>query len=162
MMSPTSDSANQAVRPASVEDVPGIYHLIAYHAVRGNLLPRSKQEIEQDIGDFYVIEQAGRVVACGALEIFSADLGEVRSLVVDDEYKKFGYGRRVTEHLIQQATLKGLRQVMALTYVPGFFIALGFKKIDFTELPEKVIQICKKCYKYNSCDETAVLLTLPP
>ena len=49
---------------------------------------------------------------------------------------------------------------MALTYVPAFFHKLGFKTVPMETLPEKVWGVCIKCYKYNKCDETAVLLEL--
>lgn len=155
-----TDKPLPTVRPAVLEDATDIHHLIGYNAVRGNLLPRSRHEIALNINDFFVIEIDGKIAACAAIEIFSAELGEVRSVVVDDEYKKFGFGRRIIEHLINEAKQRGLRQVIALTYIPGFFNSMGFENIDFSELPEKVRQICKKCYKYNSCDETAVMLKL--
>jgi hypothetical protein len=47
---------------------------------------------------------------------------------------------------------------MALTYVPTFFHKLGFETVAMDTLPEKVWGgVCVKCYKYNNCDETAVL-----
>jgi amino-acid N-acetyltransferase len=47
---------------------------------------------------------------------------------------------------------------MALTYVPEFFHKLGFRTVPKDMLPEKVWGVCVKCYKYNNCDEIAVLL----
>ena len=49
---------------------------------------------------------------------------------------------------------------MALTYVPGFFGRLGFEVVSKDDLPEKVWQVCVKCYKFNRCDEIAVMLRL--
>ena len=49
---------------------------------------------------------------------------------------------------------------MALTYVPEFFHKLEFRTVPKESLPEKVWGICVKCYKFNNCDETAVLLEL--
>jgi len=145
------------VRPAVIADVPAIYALLDSYAQMGNLLPRSLHELYRHLRDFFVIEIDGKVVACGALEIFTEDLGEVRSLVVADEYKGKGLGHVLVERIIQEARQLGLYRLMALTYVPEFFHHLGFKTVAKNTLPEKVWGICIKCYKYNNCDEVAVL-----
>ena len=100
------------------------------------------------------------MVVCGALEIFTDKLGEVRSLVVADEVKGKGIGRLLVQRIIEETRMLGLKRLMALTYVPGFFHKLGFKTVSKDMLPEKVWGICIKCYKYNNCDEIAVLLEL--
>lgn len=148
------------VRPAAIGDVPVIHHLLEVYAQQGNLLPRTMSELYRHLRDFFVIELDGKVVACGALEIFTEDLGEVRSLVVDDAYQGRGLGRLLVERIVEEARAIGLRRLMALTYVPGFFHKLGFQTVPKETLPEKVWSVCVKCYKFNSCDETAVLKVL--
>jgi len=148
------------VRPAAIGDVPVIHHLLDIYAAQGNLLPRTLGELYRHLRDFFVIEIDGKVVACGALEIFTDDLGEVRSLVVDDAFKGQGLGRLLVERLIAEARAIGLKRLMALTYVPDFFHRLGFQTVPKDTLPEKVWSVCVKCYKYNHCDEIAVLLLL--
>ncbi len=148
------------VRPAAIGDVPVIHHLLEIYAAQGNLLPRTLSELYRHLRDFFVIEADGKVAACGALEIFTDDLGEVRSLVVDDAWKGKGLGRMLVERLIEEAQAIGLKRLMALTYVPEFFHKLGFKTVPKETLPEKVWSVCVKCYKYNSCDEIAVLRLL--
>jgi amino-acid N-acetyltransferase len=149
-----------SVRPAAIGDVPVIHHLLEQHAAQGNLLPRTMSELYRHLRDFFVIEVAGAVVACAALEIFTDDLGEVRSLVVDQAWQKHGFGRMLVERLVAEARTIGLRRLMALTYVPEFFHKLGFKTVPKETLPEKVWSVCIKCYKYNHCDEVAVLKEL--
>ncbi len=153
-------SAAPIIRPAAIDDVPYIHHLIEIYAAQGNLLPRPMSELYRHLRDFFVIETQGKVAACGALEIFTEALGEVRSLVVDDEFKGQGFGRMLVQRLIEEARAIGLRRLMALTYVAPFFHKLGFKTVAKDTLPEKVWGICVKCYKYNNCDETAVLLEI--
>jgi len=148
------------VRPAAIGDVPVIHHLLEIYAAQGNLLPRTLSELYRHLRDFFVIEVEGRVAACGALEIFTDDLGEVRSLVVDDTWKGKGLGRMLVERLIEEARAIGLKRLMALTYVPEFFHKLGFETVPKDTLPEKVWSVCVKCYKYNHCDEIAVLKRL--
>jgi amino-acid N-acetyltransferase len=123
----------------------------------GNLLPRSRQEITDNIDLFRVAEANGGVIGCGALEIFTPDLAEIRSLVVDQSRKGTGIGRRLVECLVDDARDRGHKRLMALTYVPGFFHRLGFETVSRDSLPEKVWGICVRCYKFNHCDEIAVL-----
>jgi amino-acid N-acetyltransferase len=154
------ESSAPVVRPAAIGDVPYIHHLLEVYAAQGNLLPRTMSELYRHLRDFFVVEIDGKVSACGALEIFTENLGEVRSLVVDDDFKGRGFGRLLVERIIEEARVIGLSRLMALTYVAPFFHKLGFKTVAKDTLPEKVWGICVKCYKYNHCDETAVLLEL--
>lgn len=148
------------IRAATIADVPTIHHLLETYAAKGNLLPRSIGELYRHLRDFFVIELNGKIAAIGALEIFTEDLGEVRSLVVAEEFERRGLGRLMVERIIAEARQIGLRRLMALTYVPVFFHKLGFKTVGIDTLPEKVWGVCVKCYKFNNCDETAVVLEL--
>jgi amino-acid N-acetyltransferase len=160
----TERPAIPKVRAAKIADVPLIHHFLEIYATKGNLLPRTMNEIYRHLRDFFVIEIGGQVAAIGALEIFTEDLGEVRSLVVAEEYERRGLGRLMVQRIIAEARQLGLRRLMALTYVPEFFHKLGFVTVSMDTLPEKVWNVCIKCYKYNQCDEVAVLYNLnrPP
>lgn len=164
MHAPQPESAAPAttalVRPAAIADVPEIHHLLEIYSSQGNLLPRSMSELYRHLRDFFVVDIDGRPVGCGALEIFTENLGEVRSLVVADEYKGRGFGRMLVERIVEEARVIGLKRIMALTYVPEFFHKLGFQTVPKDTLPEKVWSVCVKCYKYNHCDEIAVLREL--
>lgn len=153
-------ATSPVLRPAAIGDVPEIHHLLEQYAAQGNLLPRTMNELYRHLRDFFVAEVSGRVAGCGALEIFTESLGEIRSLVVHDDFKGQGLGRLLVERLIEEARRIGLKRLMALTYVPVFFHKLGFTTVPKDTLPEKVWGICVKCYKYNHCDEIAVLIEL--
>jgi amino-acid N-acetyltransferase len=148
--------AAATVRPATVSDAERIHALIESYSRLGKLLPRSKAEILRRIRDFFVIDRRGEVLGCGALEVFSRELGEIRSLVIDERHRGEGLGRLLAEHLIAEARRLGLTRMMALTYVPEFFHNLGFETVPKSALPEKVWGVCIKCYKYEQCDEIAV------
>ena len=159
-LNPATQSAVSTIRPAAIGDVPYIHHLLEIYAAQGNLLPRTMNELYRHLRDFFVVEMNGQVAGCGALEIFTESLGEVRSLVVDDAWKGRGFGRMLVQRIIEEARAIGLKRLMALTYVAPFFHKLGFTTVAKDTLPEKVWGICVKCYKFNNCDETAVLLEL--
>lgn len=146
------------VREAKHEDIPQIQVLLNHYAGMGDLLPRSKDDIINNLEHFRVIEDDGQVIACGSLEHFTDELAEVRSLMVNEEIKGRGLGRSIVETLIEIAEQRNVKRLMALTYVPEFFHKLGFKTVDKAIFPEKIWGICVNCYKFHNCDEIAVLL----
>ena len=149
-----------AVSQAQESDVGGIQILLNHYASMGELLPRTKTDIIANLEHFRVIRENDEVIACGALENFTPELAEVRSLMVNDTIKNRGLGRRIVLELLKIAEQRQVKRVMALTYVPIFFHKLGFKTVDKSIFPEKVWGICVNCYKFNNCDEIAVLRKL--
>lgn len=154
------DAASDQVRPANTEDVGGIQALLNHYAAMGDLLPRTKNDIISNIEHFRVIERDGEIIACGSLENFTKELAEVRSLMVNENIKGAGLGRKIVTTLIDMAYARGVERLMALTYVPHFFHKLGFETVDKNTFPEKVWGICVNCYKFENCDEIAVLKKL--
>lgn len=153
----TLPGATTAVREARREDVGAISGLLVEYARMGNILPRPKADIVRNIDLFRVAETDTRVTGCGALEIFTPELAEIRSLVVAKDHKGTGTGRLLVEHLVRDARARGHRRLMALTYVPAFFHRMGFETVSRHDFPEKVWGICVTCYKFHRCDEVAVL-----
>jgi len=149
---------------ATMADSDQIAGLLLHYSKMGNLLPRTKDDIEQYIDNFYVIRDPGsknnEVVACGALEHFSDELAEIRSLVVNPDQHGKGLGRILVERLIELAKERKVSRLMALTYSVGFFEKLNFQVVDKSIFPEKIWGVCISCYKFKNCDETAVLLKL--
>lgn len=148
------------VRKANTTDVPAIAQLVNTFAGKGELLPLEPQELHGRIGDFYVCELDGQIAGVCALFVYGADLAEIRSLAVQPECEGKGIGRAVTEACIAAAKTLPIRRVFALTYKPGFFERLGFHVVDRLTLPEKVWKDCRRCIKWDYCDEVAVLLEL--
>ena len=145
------------VRPASIDDVKGIQILLNHYASMGDLLPRTKSDIIDNIDHFRVIEHEQQIIACGSLENFTPELAEIRSLMVASEIKRGGLGRMIVDVLTEMAIERKVSRLMALTYVPEFFHKLGFKTVNKEIFPEKIWGICVNCYKFKNCDETAVL-----
>jgi len=148
------------LRLATIGDARAIHELLVYYSSRGNLLPRTHENICRHIRDFVVLEEAGKIIASGALEVMSENLGEIRSLVVAPDQQRRGLGQQVAIELITLAKKIGLQRVMALTYVPAFFTQLEFLEVERDSLPEKIWLVCVKCYKFDRCDEIAVIRQL--
>jgi len=62
------------VRPASIDDVKGVQVLLNHYASMGDLLPRTKSDIIDNIDHFRVIEHEQQIIACGSLENFTPEL----------------------------------------------------------------------------------------
>ena len=158
-MSQVSQAPDHVVA-ASSDDVASIQKLLNHYASMGDLLPRTKSDIIANLEHFRVIKRSGNVIACGSLEHFTKELAEVRSLMVAADIKGSGLGRKIVQELINTAKQRGVGRVMALTYVPEFFHKLGFITVNKDIFPEKIWGICVNCYKFDNCDEIAVLLKL--
>lgn len=147
-------------RPATVEDVEVLYHLIQGYAEKGIMLPRSREALVRLIGTFVVAEVDGVIAGCGSLCQLGKDLVEIRSLGMTDGYKGLGIGSKLVDKLIEQAQAQGLTKVMALTYADNFFVKNGFEVVNKEIFPEKVWTDCVNCPKQQNCDEIAVLKVL--
>jgi len=145
------------IRKARAEDVPAIQKLVAFFAVRGELLPRTLNELYQHLRDFFVCELHGEVVGIAALSLYWEDLAEVRSLAVQEGQGGKGLGAALVHACLDEAARLGIRRVFALTYRPGFFEKLGFREIDKRELPQKIWKDCIRCAKFACCDEVALI-----
>jgi len=91
-------------REALLRDATQIHDLIASYSGDGTLLPRTLPEICENIRDFVVVENAGRILGCGALHLYGPHLAEVRSIAVRPEEKGVGGGRLLMKALLKQAS----------------------------------------------------------
>ena len=148
------------VRKARFQDVPGIHRLVSHYAAERLMLPRPLGDIYENVWEFTVAEEEGRVVGCGALRLYSNELAEIRSLCVDASLKSRGIGKQMVEELLHEAKVLGLQTVFALTIAPAFFEKLGFRHTPREKFPDKVWQDCLRCALYSCCNETALSVDL--
>ncbi len=148
------------VRKALISDAKAIHSLVNAFADEKAMLPRSLNEIYENIRDFIVCTNNGSVVGVAALHILWEDLAEIRSVAVAGKYQHRGIGKRLVRQSLREARALGIKRVFALTYNPGFFTGLGFRDIDKNTLPHKIWGECLKCHKFPECDESAVIIDL--
>ena len=148
------------IRKAFLTDIPDLLGLINSYASQGVMLPRTEFEMAENIRDFVVGIEDGRMVGCGALHFYTPYSGEVRSLAVEPGLKTRGIGRGIVEALEEEARFNELFDIFAFTYVAGFFRKLGFEEVDRGELPLKAWKDCMRCPKFQACDEIAMLKRL--
>jgi len=159
------------IRKALMRDVKHIHKLINGFAAEQVMLPRSLNEIYENVRDFFVCEQEGGTEAgvdeagaplfgAGALHVLWEDLAEVKSLAVAKAHQKNGAGRALIERCLTEARELGIKRVFSLTYVPGFFQHMGFREADKASLPHKIWGDCLHCPKFPDCDENAVIIDI--
>ncbi len=122
----------------------------------GQVLPRALPEIYENVRDFTVYVDETGVGGCAALHIDTAELAEVRSLVVRHDLRGRGIGQRLLAATVAEAERLGLQRVYTLTRVPAFFLRSGFHVIDRDALPHKVFKDCLRCPLFPGCDEVAL------
>ena len=163
------------VRRASLADVEQMHALINRFAGQGWMLAKSRHNLYQNIRDFYVADAyirgekrvapdrgAAEFAGCAALHVLWVDLGEIRSLAVEERFQKNGVGRVLIEAVLRDATALKLPRVVALTYQRAFFERMGFVEVaDKSMLPQKVWGECMDCPKFPNCDEVAMVADAP-
>jgi len=146
--------ARQAVLP----DVPQIHAIIQPQAAAGTLLPRSVPELCENIRDFVVAEEDGRILGCGALHLYGTHLAEIRSIAVAAQNQGRGVGRLLVQALLEEARRHSVTCVCLFTRSPEFFARLGFTVARREELPDKIYKDCVCCPKLSACDEIAMVI----
>ncbi len=124
------------------------------------MLFKSYAQLYEDLRDFAVYEEAGKVVGCVAVGIIWADMAEIRSLAVDSSQRGRGLGTELVRWCIDDARRLGIRKLMSLTYEERFFAKLGFVVVNKESLPLKVWSDCVRCPKNLACDEIAMVYEL--
>ena len=148
------------IRKALTRDAIQIHALINNYANKQQMLPRTLLQVYENIRDFQVAVENGRVLGVSGLHFTWGDMAEIRSLAVDESAGGRGIGRALVEANIAEARQHGLVQVYAFTYVTGFFDRLGFRVVPHESMPRKVWMDCINCHKFNCCDEVAMVLDL--
>jgi amino-acid N-acetyltransferase len=129
----------EKLRPAKIDDVGGILALIEPLEADGTLVKRNRERLEQEIGNFEVIEHDGSILACAALYPYAEEKSaELACLAVAPEYRDAGYGERLLLACESRAKESKIRRVFALTTrAQHWFLAQGFKEAGVGVLPEK-------------------------
>lgn len=154
------EESDLPIRKAQIGDVPALLELVNGFAARSLMLPRGPQYLFENIRDFVVVVDGGRIVACGSLHVLWEDMAEVRSMAIHADYQKRGLGRRLVEFLKAEARALGVKHLFTFTLSEEFFARLGFARRQREELPPKVWGECSRCPKYFQCDEVGMVLDL--
>lgn len=127
----------EGLRPARVDDVPGIVELISPLEQEGTLVRRSREQLELEVDHFAVIERDGKVIGCAALyPMPDGHSAEVACVAVDPDYRNTGRGRQLLEWLEQRAAAEGIGQLFLLsTRTMHWFREYGYEPGNVETLP---------------------------
>ena len=118
------------IRSARTSDVPAIKKISEPLVQERVLLGKELVEFFEAIQEFVVAELDGQVVGFGALHVMWEDLAEVRTLAVDEDFKRRGIGAAMLRELLERARLLGIHRVFCLTFEVDFFKSHGFDVIS--------------------------------
>ena len=151
------------IRAAGLKDAERIFALVALN--KDLLVPRSLGNIVESIDRFVIAEAEGEMVGCASYQIHpeignaEAATVEIVSVAVKSMFRKRGVGRLLVEAVIANVTRFRPREVLVLTFAPGFFAKLGFVETPKTEVMHKLYTGCINCTKHANpftCPEIAM------
>jgi amino-acid N-acetyltransferase len=148
------------IRKARLADVKTLQMLINHYADSGQMLPRSLNELYENLRDFHIFEEDGAVVGGCALHVSWDGIAEIRSLAVRHDRKKNGIGSKLVGACLSEAVQLEVERVFVLTYQDAFFRKIGFVDVDKKELPHKIWTDCLNCVKFPNCDESALIIQI--
>ena len=134
------------VRRARTSDVPAIKRLVDTYAGK-ILLEKNLVTLYEAVQEFWVAEQGGEVVGCGALHVFWSDLGEIRTVAVDPAVTGHGIGHAIVTRLLDVARELQLGKIFVLTFETEFFGRHGFTEIEGTPVTAEVFD--EMCRSYD-------------
>ena len=149
-------AAAMSVRRARMSDVDKIHQQVNIQADKGEILPRTLDNIIHDIQNFVVAELDGEVVGCASLYIYQTGLAEIRSVVIEQGAQGQGQGQALVQYLLEFAHQMELKQIIVLTYIPEYFTKLGFSGIDKSSLAENIIEDSEPSPHKDPADEVAM------
>jgi amino-acid N-acetyltransferase len=151
---------NITYEKAKLSDIPAMQTLVLPEVKSGVILFRSDDEVANNIRSYVLAKEADKVLGFAALHIHAPDLAEVRSLIVDSDYRGKNIGKDLVLYTIKEAKELGIQQLFTLTYQKAFFEKLSFREIPKESLPEhKIWADCVKCKHFPICDEIALIIT---
>ncbi|MEN8719959.1 MAG: amino-acid N-acetyltransferase [Oceanococcaceae bacterium] len=123
-----SNAATDRIRPATIEDIGGLLHLIAPLEANGTLVPRSREQLELDIEHFAVMEHDGMIIGCRALlPLEGGRDAELACVVVHPDWRGGRRAATLVRHAEASARNLGIERLFVLTTrTVHWFVEQGF------------------------------------
>ncbi|MCB1212076.1 MAG: GNAT family N-acetyltransferase, partial [Verrucomicrobiales bacterium] len=132
----------QQIRKASPSDVGTLLSMMEQSMDDAALVPRSREQLQSKIADFFVLELDGNPIGCVAVHCFeepdkSSPLAELACLFVRRSQKNKGHAQKLVTFAEETARQKGCHRLFALsTQAFRFFEEkAGFAVSDPQALP---------------------------
>jgi len=124
------------IRQADTNSVNGIMELIKPLITDGTLAPRTEQDLEREIHNFYIVEREGSVICSASLKT-NEGVAELGCLAVHPDFRASGKASEMLEHLIKVAKNNHCKKMFGLSTRTGdWFIEQGFVEASVDSLPD--------------------------
>lgn len=160
----------EGLRQARIEDVGGLLELIAPLESDGALVRRSREQLELEIENFWVVERDGAILACAALYPYASNdhggdngrndgrdgeaaVGELACIASHRDYAGGGRGDALLARIEREARAMGLARLFVLTTrTAHWFIERGFEAGELGDLPVRK----REMYNYQRASKVFV------
>ncbi|MDC0609367.1 amino-acid N-acetyltransferase [Vibrio sp.] len=131
-------SAEQ-IRQADIDDIGGILELIRPLEEDGILVRRSREQLEQEIHKFTIIDKDGLIIGCAALYPYPDErMAEMACVAIHGDYRDGNRGLLLLKHMKNQAKKLNIKQLFVLTtHSVHWFREQGFVEVGVNALPMK-------------------------
>ncbi|MBM3235789.1 GNAT family N-acetyltransferase [Candidatus Poribacteria bacterium] len=153
------------IRPAHLKDCQLVSKMITECAQKeGIMLPKTPQQIMENLSNFFVAEIQGQTIACCGYKIWVNAWAEIISLYTSAPFRHLGIGAQLLKECIDKARSQGFQKIFTLTFKPDWFSKRGFRQVNIDELPHKIWGDCAYCPKNAAgpgdvkCDEVPMVL----
>ena len=126
------------IRAARTSDIKGIRKLIDSYALQRRLLSKETVTLYESVQEFMVAIEGDEVVGCAGLHVLWEDLAEVRTVAVDERFRRQRIGQRLLEAVFERAKSLGVQRIFCLTFETDFFGRNGFAEIQGTPVDPEV------------------------
>jgi amino-acid N-acetyltransferase len=129
-------SAEQ-VRLACIDDIGGIFELIRPLEEAGILVRRSREQLEQEVHRFTIIEKDSLLIGCAALYPYAEEkMAEMACVAIHPEYRDGNRGVILLNHMKLLARQQGIKKLFVLTtHSVHWFREQGFDEVGVEALP---------------------------
>ncbi len=129
----------EKIRKATVDDVGGILSLIEPLENAGVLIRRPRENLENEIQKFTVVEHDGLIAGTVALNTFvEASKAELACLAVHPAFQNAGVGERLLRIIEQDCSKLKINEIFVLTTASShWFLENGFKQASMDTLPKE-------------------------
>lgn len=141
------------LRKPTVNDVSQMHQLMAPHVRKEVLLPRSRRHIVENLRDYVVAEDNGRLVGLASLSLVECHLAELGAVVCE----KPELLSRLVSVALDEAQSVGIQRVFVLAAEPDPYLELGFSRVEIQALPEKRDRQCLRCSRLPRCRQVPLV-----
>lgn len=127
------------IRSMVQQDIPSVFSLMRPFVKEKILLPRTEEELSENLDDYIVYEIDNNVRACAAIHFYKNEKqAEIYAVAVDESFSKLGIGPKLIQFLINKAQKNNFFNIFLLTTrTSDWFEKLGFKPDSIDSIPQK-------------------------